>query len=87
MKIDDIPKGREKRISGTELCEKLKIGKTELRLELSELKEKYIILCDDGYYRPTKIEEYDLLIKNFFKNKQKIDKNIELALKEREDLI
>lgn len=87
MKIDDIPKGRENRISGVELCEKLRLGKTELRLELSKLKENYIILNDDGYYRPTKVEEYDLLIKKLKEIQCEKEKAIKLALKEREDLI
>lgn len=83
MKINNIPIGRENRKSGLELCEELGIGKTELRIELAKLKEDYIILCDDGYYRPTKVEEYDSFIENLQKIKCNVNKTIKIALKER----
>lgn len=55
--------------------------------ELAELKEKHIILFEsDGYYRPSSPEEYDEFIEKQKENLCAIQKTIDIAIKEREDL-
>lgn len=55
--------------------------------ELAELKEKHIILFEgDGYYRPSSPEEYDEFIEKQKENLHAIQRTIDIAVIEREEL-
>ena len=87
MKIETIPKGKENKIIRKQLMENSNIkSEQQFKSELAELKKKYIILCDEGYYRPKTKEEYEEFIKKCNIRKKEIQDLIELAKKEMEEL-
>lgn len=87
MEIDSIPIGKENKENHETIMHRAKIySHDEFKTELAKLKEKYIILCDNGYYRPTIKEEYEQFIEKYKVLKDKTQKIIELAEKEMEAL-
>ena len=78
--LEAIPRGKENRLSRKELMRRAEIHEIEnFRQELKELRKKYIIEFDDGYYIPNTSEEYDEIILKFENNMKKIKNNIRLA--------
>lgn len=85
MKIETIPIGKENKISRGKLINILQINNIkELKKQLAELKQDYIILYDEGYYRPSKKEEYEEFILKCNGQKKDMEKLIELAKAEME---
>lgn len=84
--IDFIPIGKENKQTRQELMYKAKITEDEFKKELLNLKHKYIILFDNGYYLPQTKEEYLEFIQK--QNQRLCDtaKTIDLAYKEMEEL-
>lgn len=85
--IDVIPIGKENRETRDNLMYKAKImDKREFKQELAKLKEKYIIIYDEGYYLPSSKEEYLEFINKMKKQANDVNKIIELACQEMEEL-
>ncbi len=85
--IDIIPIGKEHKKTRQELMYEAKITNIQVfKQEIAKLKEKYIILFDDGYYFPATKEEYINFIKKM-ETRIKNDMNtLELAYDEMEGL-
>lgn len=85
--ISVIPIGRKYRQTREQLMSKAKITDVrEFKKELAKLKEKYIIIFDEGYYLPSSKEEYLDIIKKLNNQAYDISKIINLAYKEMEGL-
>ena len=86
MTIENIPIGNKHKKSRKELMLELEIDEDTFKKDLAKIKEKNIVLFDEGYYRPTEIKEYDSLINKLKNIEGNPKKSIKLALKEREEL-
>lgn len=87
MKIDVIPTGKENKVNKQTLMYKAKISNEDkFKDELAELKQNYIILFDDGYYRPNTKEDYENFIEKCCIRKNETQNLIEMAKKEMEEL-
>ena len=85
--IKAIPKGKEHKITRKELMNKANITSLrQFRDELSMLRKRYIILYDDGYYRPATKYEYIEFVNAQASKVNEITNLIELASNEMEDL-
>lgn len=83
--IDVIPIGKKHKETRDTLMYKAKISDVvQFREELSKLREKYIIIFDDGYYLPSSKEEYLDFIKKMNSQMFEITNKIEIAYKEME---
>lgn len=84
--IDVIPIGKKFKETREKLMYKAKI--TDIRLfrkEITELRKKYTIIFDDGYYLPASKEEYIEFINKMYDRVNDVGKIIELAEKEMEE--
>lgn len=87
MKIEMIPIGKENKITRGILMNKLKLNNVEeLKKQLAELKQEYIILYDEGYYRPNTKEDYEKFIEKCNEQVNNSEKLIKLAKTEMEKL-
>lgn len=87
MKIEMIPIGKENKITRGILMNKLKLNNVEeLKKQLAELKQEYIILYDEGYYRPKTKEDYENFINKCNEQTANMKNLIELANREMEKL-
>ncbi len=87
MKIEIIPKGKENKINRQELMKNARINdEQQFKSELAEIKKKYIVLYDEGYYRPKTKEEYENFIRKCNTRKNEAQILIELAKNEMEGL-
>lgn len=84
--IEVIPIGKKYRDNRENLMYKAKISNVaEFKEELAKLREKYIIIFDDGYYLPSSKEEYLDFIKKMNSQMFEISNKIEMAYKEMEE--
>lgn len=80
-----IPIGKKNKLSRQELMYKAKITDVkQFRQEMAKLKEKYIVIFDDGYYLPATKEEYEEFIEKMQLQVGNINSTIELAKQEME---
>ncbi len=80
-----IPIGKKNKISRQELMYKAKITDVkQFRQEIAKLKEKYIVIFDDGYYLPATKAEYEEFIEKMQLQVGNINSTIELAKQEME---
>lgn len=87
MKIEMIPTGQENKITRENLMEKSNINSiNEFKKEIEELKQNYIILYEEGYYRPSSKDEYEEVIKKCNLKTNNMQRIIEIAKKEMEKL-
>lgn len=85
--IEVIPIGKEHKKTRQELMYSAKIiDIREFKQEISKLKERYIIIFDNGYYLPASKEEYMEFIEKQKEQLNNTTKTIELAYKEMERL-
>lgn len=85
--LDVIPIGKEYRQTRQQLMYKAKItDEMQFKKELAELREKYIIIFDNGYYVPSSKEECLEFIQKLNGQVYDIAKTIDLAYKEMEEL-
>ena len=84
--IEILPIGKENKKTRNDLMKESNIKDIEeFKKQLAEIKTKYIVIFDNGYYLPANIDEYDDFIN---KANEKIDYYIklkEIANKEMED--
>lgn len=81
--IECIPIGKKNKETRDNLMQKAKITDVRiLRKELAKLKEKYIIINDNGYYLPANKEEYEEFIQKQNERYCEIRKTIDLAYEE-----
>ena len=84
--IECIPIGKQNKETRDNLMQKTKITDVRtFRKELTKLKEKYIIINDNGYYLPANKEEYEEFIEKQNERYCEIRKTIDLAYKEMKD--
>ena len=85
--IECIPIGKQNKETKDDLMKKAKITDVRMfRKELAKLKEKYIIINDNGYYLPANKKEYEEFIQKQNEKCCKIEKTIDLANKEMKEL-
>ncbi len=81
--IECIPIGKQNKETRDNLMRKAKITDVRtFRKELAKLKDKYIIINDNGYYLPANKEEYEEFIEKQNERYCEIKKTIDLAYKE-----
>ena len=84
--IECIPIGKQNKETRDNLMQKAKIADVRtFRKEIAKLKEKYIIINDNGYYLPANKKEYEEFIQKQNKRYCEIKKTIDLAYKEMKD--
>ena len=84
--IECIPIGKQNKKTRDNLMQKAKIADVRtFRKEIAKLKEKYIIINDNGYYLPANKKEYEEFIQKQNKRYCEIKKTIDLAYKEMKD--
>lgn len=87
MKIEIIPKGKENKLKRKDLMLIANIKDEEIfKKELSELKKNYIVLFDDGYYRPSTEQDYREFMDKCNEKRTEMYELIVLAKKEMEGL-
>lgn len=85
--INEIQIGKHNKQTRQQLMYKAKItNEKQFKKELAELKKQYIIIFDDGYYLPSSKEEYMEFISKMKEQERNINRTIELAYKEMEEL-
>ena len=85
MKIENVPIGKKNRLNRKDLMKIAHISSEDaFRKELAELKEKYIILFDEGYYRPSTRQEYEDFINKCNEKRTEMYELIVLAKREME---
>lgn len=85
--IDIIPIGKENKITRQQLMQRAKIfDVNQFKKKLTNLREQYIIVFDDGYYLPSSKEEYEEFINKMKEQAKDVGKIIELAYQEMEEL-
>ncbi len=84
MKLS-IPIGKQNKETRNVLMNKANLTPRQFRKELARLREKYIIINDNGYYLPASKEEYEEFIQKQNERYIKIKETIDLAYKEMKD--
>lgn len=83
--IDVVPIGKKYKKTRSQLMYEAKIMDVRnFRNEMEQLKSKYSIIFEDGYYLPSSKEEYEEFIDKLKNRKNKLDEKIKLAYKEME---
>ena len=77
--IECIPIGKQNK---EVLVNKANLTPRQFRKELARLRDKYIIINDNGYYMPANKEEYEEFIQKQNERYYEIRKTIDLAYKE-----
>ena len=80
--IECIPVGKQNKETREVLINKANITLRQFRKELARLRNKYIIINDDGYYLPANKEELQEFIQKLNGQAYEINKIIDLAYKE-----
>ena len=80
--IECIPIGKQNKETREVLMNKANLTPRQFRKELARLRNKYIIINDNGYYLPKNKEEYEEFINKLNRQAYEINKTIELAYKE-----
>lgn len=80
--IECIPVGKQNKETREILINKANITLRQFRKELARLRNKYIIINDDGYYLPANKEELQEFIQKLNGQAYEINKIIDLAYKE-----
>ena len=87
MKIEIIPIGKENKLDRKQLMEIAHIHNENIfKKDLAELRKKYIILFNEGYYRPSTKQEYIDFINKCNETKTEMYGLMVLAKKEMEEL-
>lgn len=88
MKFKDyIPIGKENKLTHKEIMEKANIRKDDkFRRELAELRKTELIICDNGYYIPNKIEEVQEFLEKCNAKNNEVNTLIEMANKKINEL-
>lgn len=82
-----IPIGKKNKISRQELMYKAKITDIrQFKQEMAQIRERYIVIFNDGYYLPASKEEYKEFIEKMKAQASDIDSTIKLAEQEMEEL-
>ena len=85
--IECIPIGKQNKETREMLMNKAKITDVRtFRKELAKLKDRYIVINDNGYYMPANKNEYEEFIQKQNERYIEIGKTISLAYKEMKDL-
>jgi len=85
--IDIIPIGDKFKQTRQQLMYQAKITDvSQFKKELAELRKKYIIVFDDGYYLPSSKEEYLNFIKKLNGQVSDTVKTIDLAYQKMEEI-
>ena len=80
--IECIPIGKQNKETREVLVNKANLTPRQFRKELARLRDKYIIINDNGYYMPANKEEYEEFIQKQNERYYEIRKTIDLAYKE-----
>ncbi len=80
--IECIPIGKQNKETRDVLISKSNLTLRQFRKELTRLRNKYIIINDNGYYLPANKEEYEEFIRKQNERYYEIKKTIDLAYKE-----
>ena len=80
--IDCIPIGKQNKETREVVMNKANLTPRQFRKELARLRNKYIIINDNGYYVPANKEEYEEFIQKQNEKYCEIRKTIDLAYKE-----
>ena len=83
--IECIPIGKQNKETREVLMNKANLTQRQFRKELARLRNKYIIINDNGYYLPANVEEYEEFIQKQNERYCEIKKTIDLAHKEMKD--
>ena len=84
--INCIPIGKQNKETREVLMNKVKITPRQFRKELAKLRNKYIIINDNGYYMPANKKEYEEFIEKQNERYCEIRKTIDLAYKEMKNI-
>ncbi len=84
--IECIPIGKQNKETREELVNKANLTPRQFRKELARLRNKYIIINDNGYYLPVNKEEYEEFIEKQNERYCEIKKTIDLAYKEMKNI-
>ena len=82
--IECIPIGKQNKETREKLMSEANMTLRQFKKEIAQLRDKYIIINNDGYYIPANKEEYEEFIQKLNKQSKNIDKIITLAYKEME---
>ena len=85
--IEYIPIGKQNKETREVLMNKANLTLRQFRKELSILRNKYIIINENGYYLPTNKKEYEEFIEKQNERYSEIKKTIDLAYKEMEKYV
>ena len=80
--IDCIPIGKQNKETREVVMNKANLTPRQFRKELARLRNKYIIINDNGYYLPANKEEYEEFIQKQNERYIEIKKTIDLAYRE-----
>ena len=84
--IECIPIGKQNKETRDVLMNKVNLTPRQFRKELGRLRNKYIIINDNGYYVPANKDEYEEFIQKQNEKYCEIKKTIDLAYKEMKGL-
>ncbi len=84
--IGCIPIGKQNKETREILMNKTNLTQRQFRKELARLRNKYIIINDNGYYLPANKEEIQEFIQKLNRQVYEINKTIALAYKGMEGL-
>lgn len=84
--IECIPIGKQNKETREMLMNKANLTLRQFRKELVKLRNKYIIINDNGYYLPANKEEMQEFIQNLNGQAYEINKIINLAYRKMEGL-
>ena len=84
--IECIPIGKQNKETREVLMNKAKLTPRQFRKELAKLRNKYIIINDNGYYLPANKDEYEEFIEKQSERYCEIRKTIDLAYKEMKNI-
>lgn len=84
--IGCIPIGKQNKETREVLMHKANLTQRQFRKELARLRNKYIIINDNGYYLPANKEEYEEFIQKQNERYCEIKETIDLAYKEMKKL-
>ena len=84
--IECIPIGKQNKETREVLISKTNLTPRQFRKELAELRNKYIIINDNGYYLPANRQEYEEFIQKQNERYCEIRRTIDLAYKEMKNL-
>ncbi len=84
--IEYIPIGKQNKETREVLMNKANLTQRQFRKELAILRNKYIIINDNGYYLPANKEEIQEFIQKQNERYCEIKKTIDLACREMKEL-